>query len=94
MKGRIIIAKVDGIFDRFAPDSIKRIVVTLKDNKVLAITDYLEMCAVIGYNDKEDKFVKEVEVPDDLVEKALALVKAQEELNKTKKVFNTLLNNK
>ncbi|MFA6256150.1 MAG: hypothetical protein WC606_03105 [Candidatus Absconditabacterales bacterium] len=90
-KGLIVNAKVDDIFDRLAPNSIIRIVVKLEDDNILAITHYNEMCAVIGYNTKDDEIIKEIEVPDDLIVKALALVKAEKEFNDTRAIFDSLL---
>jgi hypothetical protein len=92
-KGLIVDAEVSTIFDRLAPDSIERIVVELEANEVLAMTYYgQEMCAVIGYNHKNDKILKEIDVPNVLIAKALALVKAEKELNDMRTTFTSLLN--
>jgi len=93
MKGFIVIAKINDPFDRLAPDSIERIVVILKDKRILAMTDYNKMHAVIGYNYKKNKIIREIEVPDELIEKALAAADAEEKFNAMKDVFNALLKN-
>lgn len=71
--------------------TVKRLVVEEADN--LAITPHdNQVYAFTGFNLKDDcKVIGEVEVPDELVEKALTFVRAKAEFDGLKGTFEALL---
>ena len=71
--------------------TVKRLVVEEADN--LAITPHdNQVYALTGFDLKKDcKVIREVEVPDELVEKTLAFVRAKAEFDGLKDSFEALL---
>jgi hypothetical protein len=64
----------------------------VEDAKGLVITsDNDELSAFTGSNANEGKVVGEVEVSNELVEKALAFVRAKDEFSGFKRVFEALI---
>jgi len=94
MKAKIIVQMVhEGLTDltHGGGYQVKRLVVEEKNN--LAITpDDNQLYAIIGFDLRNDyEVIGEVEVPDDLVEKALAFVRAKAEFDGLKGTFEALL---
>lgn len=77
---------------RFWSRTFRRLVVMVGKDR-LAITVHGEEVLVTLHFQNEDSCIVlgEVEVPDELVEKALAFARAKEELNTLKDTFKTLL---
>ena len=94
MKAKIVSQRVyEGIMD-WAHDggsTVKRLVVEEKNN--LAITPHdNQVYAFTGFDLKNDcEVIGEVEVPDELVEKALAFVRIKAEFDGLKDSFEALL---
>lgn len=94
MKAKIVSQKVsEGVMDKIHGGgfTVKRLVVEEANN--LAITPHKnEVYAVIGFDlTRNCQIIGEIDVPDELVEKALAFVLAKVEFDNLKDFFNTLL---
>lgn len=71
---------------------IKRLVIESKDN--LAITPHNnEILVFTGFKLSDGEIIGEVEIPDELVEKALAFIKAKAEFDSLKSEFEALIDN-
>lgn len=90
MKAKIVSQKVYSFVTHptGGPYKVKLLVVdniairTFHDGQVSVSTDFdMEGCEILG----------EIEVPDELIEKALALIRAEKELNDLKEKFKALL---
>ncbi len=94
MKAKVVQGKMyEGVMDwaHGGGYTAKRLVVEEADN--LAITPHgNEVYAITGFNLKDDhKVLGEVEVSDELVEKALAFVRAKAEFDGLRGTFKALL---
>jgi len=94
MKAKIISQKLyEGAMDWIHGGgyTAKRLVVEEAGNLIITSRDN-QVCAFTGFNLEEDcKVIGEVEVPDELVEKALAFVRAKAEFDGLKDAFEALL---
>lgn len=94
MKAKIISQKVyEGVIGwvHGCGSTVRRLVVEEADNLVITPHDD-QVHAFTGFNLKDNcKVIGEVEVPDELVEKALAFVRAKAELDGLKGSFEALL---
>lgn len=95
MKAKIVRQKVYGSvidWNHGGGFTVKRLVVEEKDN--LAITPHNDQVYVFtGFNlDADCEIIGEVEVSNELVEEALAFIRAKAELNSHMDSFKALLN--
>jgi len=94
MKQALIVEEkvYEGIMDyaHGGGSTIKRLIIEGENN--LAITPHGDqLYAFAEYDLKRGKIIGKIEVPDELVEKALNFVKSQEEFYKIKEEVETLL---
>lgn len=92
MKGRIVEETVHESVLSWTHDQgfdVKRILVPEADN--LVITPYKgEIYVANGFDDSNAKLIKEIEIPDELVQKALEFVRMKDEFDNLEGQFRAL----